>query len=331
MKTIYYINTLRTIATLAVVFLHTGAGIFETKHFPIHDITYNTYNLYIQLMRFSVPLFVLISGALFLSPNKNINFNLITKKYVKRIILALIVFGLPMCIIEELFTNAHEMPLWHALINWITGNSWANMWYLYMLIGLYFTTPLIKPFTNNASNKDLIICLIILFILSSLLPTLKHMGININSYMLIGTPYIFIYILGYYIQWRMIVNKKDIPILFIFLLICIFFIFFRVNNEIKYVGYMDPITIAVATLLFNICKTIDINWKFANFLSPYCFSIYLVHTIFTNFLYKGLKIEITDYFPVSYGQPIFFTGIIISSFILSYFMYKIPILKKNIL
>lgn len=46
MKTIYYINTLRTIATLAVVFLHTGAGIFETKHFPIHDITYNTYNLY---------------------------------------------------------------------------------------------------------------------------------------------------------------------------------------------------------------------------------------------------------------------------------------------
>ncbi len=99
MKTIYYINTLRTIATLAVVFLHTGAGIFETKHFPIHDITYNTYNLYIQLMRFSVPLFVLISGALFLSPNKNINFNLITKKYVKRIILALIVFGLPMCII----------------------------------------------------------------------------------------------------------------------------------------------------------------------------------------------------------------------------------------
>lgn len=44
MKTIYYINTLRTIATLAVVFLHTGAGIFETRHFPIHDITYDTYN-----------------------------------------------------------------------------------------------------------------------------------------------------------------------------------------------------------------------------------------------------------------------------------------------
>ena len=74
----------------------------------------------------------------------------------------------------------------------------------------------------------------------------------------------------------------------------------------------------------RVCSGICINWKFANFLSPYCFSIYLVHTIFTNFLYKGLKIEITDYFPVSYGQPIFFTGIIISSFILSYFMYKIP-------
>ena len=94
---------------------------------------------------------------------------------------------------------------------------------------------------------------------------------------------------------------------------------------------MDPITITVATLLFIICKTMDINWKFANFLSPYCFSIYLVHTIFTNFLYKGLKIEITDYFPVLYGQPIFFTGIIISSFVLSYLMYKIPVLKKNIL
>lgn len=331
MKTIYYINTLRVIATLAVVFLHTGAGIFETTHFPIHDETYHMYNLYIQLMRFSIPLFVLISGALFLSPNKNISFNLIANKYVKRIILALIVFGLPMCIIEELFTNTHETPLWHALINWITGNSWANMWYLYMLIGLYFLTPLIKPFTDNASNSDIIICLIVLFILSSLLPTIRAYGYNINSYMLIGTPYIFIYILGHYIQWGINIDRKHLPFYFILFLICLFIIVLRVNNEIKYVGYMDPITIAVATLLFIICKASNINWKFANYLNPYCFSIYLVHTIFTNLLYKGLKIEITDYFPVLYGVPLFFIVIIISSFILSYYMHKILILKKNIL
>lgn len=28
------------------------------------------------------------------------------------------------------------------------------MWYLYMLIGLYLITPVIKPFVVKASNKD---------------------------------------------------------------------------------------------------------------------------------------------------------------------------------
>lgn len=76
------------------------------------------------------------------------------------------------------------------------------MWYLYMLIELYLITPIIKPFAVNASNKDWEIALGLLFIISSLLPTLNNMGIEITSYMIISSPYIIIYLLGYWLCWK---------------------------------------------------------------------------------------------------------------------------------
>lgn len=57
-------------------------------------------------MQFSVPLFVMISGALFLNPAKHVDFVLLCRKYVKRIVWALLVFGLPMCFIETYFNKS---------------------------------------------------------------------------------------------------------------------------------------------------------------------------------------------------------------------------------
>jgi hypothetical protein len=45
----------------------------------------------------------MITGVLFLDPEKNISFEKILKKYVLRIILAIIIFGIPYCFMEIFF------------------------------------------------------------------------------------------------------------------------------------------------------------------------------------------------------------------------------------
>ena len=51
-------------------------------------------------MQFGVPVFIMISGALFLNPSKEVGFGLFGRKYVKRIVSVLVLFGLPMCLIK---------------------------------------------------------------------------------------------------------------------------------------------------------------------------------------------------------------------------------------
>lgn len=101
---INYINSLRLLATLSVVWLHTSAGLLDTRNVMNFDVKF-WLSCHKYCMQFGVPVFVMISGALFLNPAKEIGFPLLLRKYVKRIALALLIFGLPMCVIETYFSN----------------------------------------------------------------------------------------------------------------------------------------------------------------------------------------------------------------------------------
>lgn len=102
---IYYLNSLRLLATLSVVFLHTSAGLLDTRDITGFDTQFGL-SCYKFTLQFGVPIFIMISGALFLNPAKEVGFGLFWHKYVKRIALALLVFGLPMCLIETYFNKS---------------------------------------------------------------------------------------------------------------------------------------------------------------------------------------------------------------------------------
>lgn len=144
------------------------------------------------------------------------------------------------------------------------------MWYLYMLIGLYLITPVIRPFVAKASDMDMQTALIVLFILSSLFPTLNSMGAGLNGYMIISTPYIFIYLLGYWLCWR---AKQKIwnneVFLVIVILICIGIVTMKCYCGFDFYGYADPIVICLAAALFLLFRSKNIRWKWADKLAPY--------------------------------------------------------------
>lgn len=205
------------------------------------------------------------------------------------------------------------------------------MWYLYMLIGLYLITPIIKPFVTKASDKDWIAALVLMFVMSSLFPTMNAMGAGLTSWMIISTPYIFIYMLGYWLCWKapqkIVGNKTALTVV---ALLCLAVIVVKCYYGFNYYGYADPVTICLASTLFLLFRSFNVNWKFANWITPYCFGIYLVHNVFINFAYKFLKIETEAVVPILnfIGFFLLFTLLSLAS---TYILMKIPFMKKYVL
>lgn len=330
---IRYINFLRVIALISIVLLHTATGL---DTIILNNDEFSNITKFIRSITvIAVPIYVFISGTIFLSPKKDSSYPILIRKYIKRIFFILLIFALPASIAESAITHSNIDIFTNSLTNWITGNSWAHFWYLYMLICLYMITPIIKPFVIKSSNKELATALICLFILSSLLPTLKAIGIPIKSYMEIGTPFIFMYILGYALHWRdfnidFLKNYKFLLFFIIILWICTFSILFFSNQSIS---YSSPIRIFLAAAIFLLAKNLNLSSKLTDKLSIYCFGAYITHAFFINMTYKIFKItplNILDGKHLIISYILFGTIFIILSFTSAYILKRPPFIKRFI-
>ena len=318
------------IATISVVFLHTSSGLLDTREIDNQMVRF-ALSCEKYLLEYAVPLFVLISGALFFNPSKSINYSKLIHKNIKRIVLALLFFGFPMCLMEVFFTDDLRLEgVLRASLNFITGRCWNHMFYLYMLIGLYLLTPVLKPFLINCNNRDLGLSLVTMFVLSSLLPTLGAYGVRIGSYMIIGTPYIFIYMLGYVLAWRIdetvIKNGWCWGIVFV----CAAIVVIKSWLGIKSVQYIDPMLILMASAIFLLAKNYQVALTIAERFVPYSFGIYIIHPVFTNLAYKLFDInEYQVYKPIYY--LLWGTLFLLLSWLSVWIMLRIRPLKEYVL
>lgn len=142
-----YLDYLRVIATVAVVLLHVSAeNWMETE---VSGSAWAVFNAYNAMTRWCVPVFVMISGALFL-PRK-IEIQTLYKKYILRLVVvyfawaAFYAFANPA--IYKLFGKPIGFSLQSFLLGSITGSY--HMWYLPMIIGMYMCLPLLQPIAQN--------------------------------------------------------------------------------------------------------------------------------------------------------------------------------------
>jgi surface polysaccharide O-acyltransferase-like enzyme len=89
----HYLNTLRVFAMFGVVMIHVFAPI--NTRYASYLTSQESYICIIwgNLWQWSVPVFVMITGVLFLDPSKNITIGKIIKRYFIRIIIAIIIFN----------------------------------------------------------------------------------------------------------------------------------------------------------------------------------------------------------------------------------------------
>ena len=198
---VIYFDCLRIFATLAVMILHVSAQNWYSV--DITSLEWQIFNFFDGIVRWGVPIFVMISGALFLDREYDVR-KLYTKN-ILRIITAFIFWS----ILYSLVNLAQGDTLKSAIIQIIQGHY--HMWFLFMIVGLYIIVPFAKKITESDMliKYFLVLSLIFTFIIPACIETLLAINENIgnvangikdemNFYFTLG--YLCYFVLGYYLS-----------------------------------------------------------------------------------------------------------------------------------
>lgn len=329
-KHLVFIDYLRVFACLSVVFLHIVVNWTEKS-----GLTVAEYPLRLKIdaaicgvLRVAVPIFVMISGALLLDKNKEISWQKI-KKYITKMLVVLLVFGLGFCFIENF---ANHVPLWQspfvAIKNLLEENTWGHMWYIYMLIGLYIITPLVKPFTDKASKKDFQIMLGLLSVPVIIVPSINWLlGTNVTTLGIKSAQYIFYFLLGQY-SLRYSLRPKTAALLLVISTIVLMIL--ELTTEHHSTGNKNnsiPIAVIAYSIFSLFYNALLKSNKIINLISKNSFSIYIIHMLWLHALEIIINIQLKQTTPVI-GEILMLLLITSLSLTNAIILRKIPILGR---
>ena len=195
-----FLDVLRVLATCAVVQMHVLTGAIDVTDASILP-EYRGFLLSVMdLVTWCVPVFLLISGYLFLNPERELTYPVMVKKYCRRIALAILLFGVPYAASELVVAERTIRPgmIPEALKMALTGNTWSHMWYLYLILFLYLITPLLKKVLRVVPVWSVVAVVLVIFFGSSVAPFLNKV-LDINSIPVLPDRdvYFLYYLCGY--------------------------------------------------------------------------------------------------------------------------------------
>lgn len=200
-----FLDVLRVLATCAVVLMHVLTGATDVTDASIVPEYRSLLLSVMDLVTWCVPIFLLISGYLFLNPERTLTYPVMIKKYCRRIALAILLFGVPYAASELVVAERtfRIMMIPEALKMTLTGHTWSHMWYLYLILFLYLITPLLKKVLRVLPVWGVAAVMAVIFLGSSVAPFLNKV-LDVNSIPVLpdGGVYFLYYLCGYFFALR---------------------------------------------------------------------------------------------------------------------------------
>ena len=323
-----FLDVLRVLATCAVVLMHVLTGATDVTDASIVPEYRSLLLSVMDLVTWCVPIFLLISGYLFLNPERTLTYPVMIKKYCRRIALAILLFGVPYAASELVVAERtfRIMMIPEALKMTLTGHTWSHMWYLYLILFLYLITPLLKKVLRVLPAwgvAAVMAVMAVIFLGSSVAPFLNKV-LDVNSIPVLpdGGVYFLYYLCGYFFAVREVCVDKGrnvwltaaVAVLALGMILSRTLAGFSIQMAYNY-----PFTVLLAVLLFAAGQ--NGGWRAAApAASPVAgtpgvdistageeqerlkhripwqeagalsFAVYLVHPVYVNLLYKFVKI-----------------------------------------
>jgi surface polysaccharide O-acyltransferase-like enzyme len=200
MKRLVYMDWLRFLATIAVVTIHTAASLVAVNMNEVPLSNWLTANFFEAISRPSVPLFVMISGALLLSAKRELTLKEFLTKRTSKIFIPLVAWSLIFYAYKVYNGTFETFNPKQFVYLFITQGISVPYWFMYMILGLYLTAPIIKIFIKNAKRRDIEYFLILWLYASVIVKFMKfYFGFSLNLELYAVTNYIGYFVLGYYL------------------------------------------------------------------------------------------------------------------------------------
>lgn len=340
MKRFLFFDWLRVLATIAVVTIHISA-MFITANYFDGKSSWLAANFFESFTRWSVPIFVMISGALILSDQREYTYKSFLVKRISKIFIPLLGWSILYFLFYFIQGRVELNPI-QFVSRFLNNGISVHFWFIYMLLGLTLVSPLLKLMLKNAAQKDLTYFLVLWFYASVVSRVLENvLGITFSMELFFVTDYVGYYILGYYLLtyelplWL----RKFLYFGLIAGLLSTFaithFLTVRADGAFQsfWYGYHSPNVVLVSIGLFVLFKHSKIfNGEklpaIPNLLNTASFGIYLVHMMVLKFFADFLpQFWLTNsHAAIAIPYRVLVTVVISAAIVL--IMKKIPVIKN---
>lgn len=346
-----YFDLLRIFATFAVVLVHCCFTSIANRQIDSH---WHILNIFDSISRFAVPVFFMISGALFLDKERTLSVRKLYTKNVLRLCTAFafwsVLYALLTAYIKHKFTIGN-------LFSYFV-NGYYHMWFIPAMIGIYILLPLLRKISENDNlvKYFLLICLVFYYVPELIVTLLEYLPFSeastietaltdvVSALKLYPTRgYAFYFFLGHYLHTKDFTKVQKVvsailgfagTIGIIALTACVSLKEGKLDeNFYNYTALLVFLQAQGVFVLFKNAENIKISDKASEViqsLSKYTFGCYLMHVIPITIYEKHILTDAV-YPPLVYiSIPVLAIAVFVISMAVSALLNHIPFVKKYI-
>ena len=350
----YYFDYLRVLACFSVIIMHITAIMSLSAegtwyNADVKSFYWHVLNVYNCLVRFCVPVFVMISGALFLNPDKYIPVRKLYTKYIPRIVILFIFWSVMLSVTSYIkgIIIDHTNDLEKLNLEDIIIGPF-HFWFLYMIVGLYMIVPLLRKITESESLTKYFLVLAVIF--TFFLPDCadfislfsekygKFLSGRINTLDLrFAAGFTGYFLLGHFLN-KVHISRKTERIIYLVGIAAIImmpivsgYISVLKNKPVMIFDYISVNVLCESTVLFVFFKQhFNRENKFIRKLSQYSLGAYIVHVKamnLTNMFISMFKLK-ANAFSILFAVPAVGAVIFVIALTASGILNHIPVIKK---
>lgn len=349
---IAYLDLVRIVAGILVVMVHISAQQIESL--PMDNVAFAVTNAFNCLAFSGVALFVMISGALALRPERETDLKTLLLHRTLHFFVLYYIWKAFYQVIDmlekgESFTLSNIKN--DVVLALIQQRGYYHLWFLPMIAILYMAVPFVKKGFAEKKICSYFIC--VFFITALLVPTLLHYEFKFK-YLLVDffasndfylfSGYLGYFVLGHYLHnWREEITEKKRLVLYLagglnFLLACVLGVLdarttgqlsFHMNTPFAATTFFTAAAIFVAGQSFDRkAAHSEKTGKTLGFLAGTVFGIYLLHPM-AIILFESIGFNTSLCTPIL-SIPLLTACTVVLSGLVSAVLLRIPLLKRLI-